>query len=242
VERTGTSKHILVIIPCFNEAENIPALYGQLNNLPTAEYRLYPLFINDESTDHTKDVLLSLGANFLDNPINLGIGGTVQLGFMYAVEQGFDIAVQMDGDGQHPPTELHNLIQPLLNNQADVVVGSRFLATGGFRSTVARRFGIRFFYRLNRFLTGASVKDATSGYRAYNAEALRLLVDYYPDEYPEPEAINYLVNKGMKIMEVPVNMNERMAGASSIRRLHSLYYMAKVSANILFLHLKMKIK
>ncbi len=241
MERTGTNKNILIIIPSFNEAGNIPALYSALNLLRADSYRIFPLFINDESTDNTKEVLKALKAPFLDNPINLGIGGTVQLGFMYAYAKGFDIAVQMDGDGQHPPAELHKLIEPFLNEEADVVIGSRFINDSGFQSTPVRRLGIRFFYHLNKFLTGARIKDATSGYRAYNQKALAELLAYYPDEYPEPEAIIYLVNKKMRIKEVAVTMNERTSGTSSIRRFNTIYYMTKVTFNSIFLHLKMKL-
>ncbi len=146
----------------------------------------------------------------------------------------------MDGDGQHPPSELHKLMEPLLNNKADVIIGSRFIDKEGFQSSVLRRFGIDYFSKLNKYLTGVSIKDSTSGYRAYNKSAIKELIKYYPDEYPEPEAIIYLTNKKLTIMEVPVIMNERVAGVSSIRRFTSIYYMVKVSLNTLFLHLKMK--
>lgn len=239
---TGINKHILIIIPCFNEAENIPKLYQELSKLKISGFFISPLFINDESKDTTKQVLEKLKVPFLDNPINLGIGGTVQLGFMYAFEQGFDIAVQMDGDGQHPPDELHKLLTPFLTDEADVMIGSRFIKEDGFQSTVARRIGIRFFYTLNKFLTGVGVKDSTSGYRAYNRKAFTELLNYYPDEYPEPEAITYLADKKLRIKEVSVIMNERLGGTSSIRRFNTIYYMAKVTFNILFLHLKNKFK
>src|SRR6185503_2982413 len=124
--------------------------------------------------------------------------------------------VQMDGDGQHPPGELHKLVQPLLNDEADVVIGSRFIDKEGFQSSAMRRFGIDFFCKLNRLLVGVTIKDATSGYRIYNRKALEELIIYYPDEYPEPEAIVYLANKKMRIREVPVLMHERRAGVSSI--------------------------
>ncbi len=198
------------------------------------------LFINDCSKDGTAAKLKEIKANHLNNPINLGIGGTVQLGFIYAHKKKFDIAVQMDGDGQHPPSELSKLITPLLNNKADVIIGSRFIDNEGFQSSALRRFGIDFFSRLNRMLVGISIKDSTSGYRAYNRKAISELIKYYPDEYPEPEAIVYLVNKKLSIKEVPVLMNERMAGISSIRRFTSVYYMVKVSLNTIFLHLKMR--
>lgn len=199
-----------------------------------------PLFINDHSTDSTYEKLIEMKVKFLDNPINIGIGGSVQLGFMYAGENDFDFAVQMDGDGQHPPKELNKLLAPLFNNEADVVIGSRFVDKVGFQSSALRRFGINFFSRLNKFLVGISIKDSTSGYRAYNKKAILELIQYYPDEYPEPEAIVYLSHKKLRIKEVSVVMNERLMGVSSIRRFSTIYYMIKVSLNSIFLHLKMR--
>ena len=234
------NKKLLIIIPCYNEQDNVSLLYEQLKKIQIDNCSITQLFINDYSSDNTGFTLDKIGATFLDNPINLGIGGTVQLGFMYAYENGFDIAVQMDGDGQHPPSELYKLILPLINNEGDVIIGSRFIDKEGFQSSALRRFGIDFFSSLNKFLVGVSIKDSTSGFRAYNRKAIFELINYYPDEYPEPEAIVYLVHKGLKIKEVSVLMAERLAGVSSIRRFSSIYYMIKVTLNTLFLHLKMK--
>lgn len=235
------NKRVLIIIPCYNEAENIPGLFAELKAMQIPGYSLTPLFINDASTDTTREILEQHKALHLSNPVNLGIGGTVQLGFIYACRKHFDIAVQLDGDGQHPPAELPGLLNAL-GEHADVVIGSRFLQDEGFRSTFARRMGIGFFYRLNKLLMGIAVKDSTSGYRAYNRRAFTELAAYYPDEYPEPEAITWLASKKMRILEVPVSMQERAGGVSSIRRFHTLYYMAKVSSNILFLYLKIKLR
>ncbi len=234
------NKKLLIIIPCYNEQDNVLLLHEQLNKLHIENCSITPLFINDHSSDNTKHRLEEIGADFLDNPINLGIGGTVQLGLMYAFENGFDYAVQMDGDGQHPPAQLNKIILPLMNNEGDVIIGSRFIDKEGFQSSALRRFGIDFFSNLNKFLVGISIKDSTSGFRAYNRKAISELINYYPDEYPEPEAIVYLVHKGLKIQEVSVLMQERLAGVSSIRRFSSIYYMIKVTLNTLFLHLKMK--
>ncbi len=231
---------VLIIIPCYNEAQNVALLYNELHDLKVEGCTISPLFINDHSSDSTKDKLMEMGVKFLDNPINIGIGGTVQLGFMYANEYEFDFAVQMDGDGQHPPKDLYKLITPLLKKEADVIIGSRFIDKKGFQSSALRRFGINFFSRLNKLLVGISIKDSTSGYRAYNKKAIFELIQYYPDEYPEPEAIVYLAHKGLKIKEVSVTMNERVMGVSSIRRFSTIYYMIKVSLNSIFLHLKMK--
>lgn len=237
---TEINKRILVIIPCYNEAENISKLFDQLKEIRIKSCTVSPLFINDASTDSTKNVLEEKELLFLDNVVNLGIGGTVQLGFLYAHENNFDFAVQMDGDGQHPPRELTKLIEPLLNNEADVIIGSRFIDNKGFRSTFTRRLGIKFFSLLNKILVNISIKDPTSGYRAYNKNAIKELILYYPDEYPEPEAIVYMAHKKLRMKEVPVTMNERENGSSSIRQFTTLYYMAKVSLNSIILHFKMK--
>ena len=234
------NKKLLIIIPCYNEQDNVLLLHEQIQKLQIENCSITALFINDHSSDNTRLKLEEIDANFLDNPINLGIGGTVQLGLMYAYENGFDYAVQMDGDGQHPPAQLHKIILPLMNDEGDVIIGSRFIDKEGFQSSALRRFGIDFFSNLNKFLVGITIKDSTSGFRAYNRKAIAELINYYPDEYPEPEAIVYLVHKGLKIKEVSVLMHERVAGVSSIRRFSSIYYMIKVTLNTVFLHLKMK--
>ena len=240
MEKTEINKRILVIIPCYNEAGNVLQLHSDLKKVKQPGFEIYPLFINDHSKDDTRLRLEEAGLNYLDNPINLGIGGTVQLGFLFADKAGFDFAIQMDGDGQHPPEFLFQLIEPIAKNECDVTIGSRFIHGQGFKSTFLRRVGINFFYWLNKKLVNVSIKDSTSGYRAYNQKAIKELVKYYPDEYPEPEAIVYLVNKKLKIKEVPVEMQERVHGKSSIRSFSTIYYMFKVSLNTLFLHFKMK--
>lgn len=239
--KTEISKKILIIIPCYNEEKNVNALYKKISEVSIHDCEIVPLFINDCSKDNTLEVLRSSGARYLSNPINLNIGGTVQTGFFYAYKNDFDFAVQMDGDGQHPPTELYKLIEPLLNQEANVIIGSRFIDKEGFQSSAMRRFGINFFSKLNKLLVGITIKDPTSGYRAYDRKAIEALIEYYPDEYPEPEAIVYLCNKKMSIMEVPVMMEERQGGVSSIRHFNSIYYMIKVSLNSIFLNLKMKL-
>jgi len=241
VVRTEISKKILIIIPCYNEEKNVLALSEKLSLISISGCTIVPLFINDCSKDNTLKVLKESGLKHLSNPINLNIGGTVQTGFFYAYKNGFEYAVQMDGDGQHPPSELIKLIEPLLEDKADAIIGSRFVSKEGFQSSAMRRFGINFFSKLNKMLVGITIKDPTSGYRAYNRKALAELIEYYPDEYPEPEAIVYLCNKKIRIMEVPVIMEERQGGVSSIRHFNSIYYMIKVSLNSIFLHLKMRL-
>ncbi|MBS1635958.1 MAG: glycosyltransferase family 2 protein [Bacteroidetes bacterium] len=232
---------IAIVIPCYNEQDNVPDLYREILNTDfPPRYDVLPVFVNDCSTDRTREILKGLGATHINLPVNLGIGGAVQTGYKYAFRHGFDIAVQMDGDGQHPPGELSKIVDVLIDDLADVSIGSRFLTGEGFQSSYMRRVGIHFFRRLNRFLVGVTVNDSTSGYRALNRKALEVVNEYYPDEYPEPEAIVlYTVHK-LRIHEVQVNMRERQGGKSSIRAFKTIYYMMKVSLGTIFLYIRLK--
>jgi glycosyltransferase involved in cell wall biosynthesis len=223
---------ILIIIPAFNEQENILGTIDSLDILKDFETDI--LVVNDCSADETGKLAFKTGKVVLvDLSSNLGIGGAVQTGFIYARDMHYDCAVQYDGDGQHIAEEIPKLIAPIESGEADVVIGSRFGAKpGGYRSTASRRLGIRFFQWLNRFMTGQNITDSTSGFRAYNSNAIALLAEYYPADYPEPEAITILGRNGYRIREVFVEMRERKAGISSIGGLMSVYYMVKVSLSI----------
>ena len=232
---------IAIIIPCFNEETNVVNLYNEIKNTTFHyKYSITPIFINDCSTDGTKNVLKNNGLTHIDLPINLGIGGAVQTGFKYAFENNFDVAIQMDGDGQHPPSQIEKIVEPIYNSAADVVIGSRYITNEGFQSSRLRRFGINYFRWLNRRLNGVTINDSTSGYRALNRKALEIVVDYYPDEYPEPEAIILYSLNHLKILEVPVTMRERQGGQSSIRAYKTIYYMLKVTLSTLFLFASIK--
>lgn len=229
---------IAIIIPCFNEESTVLQLSKEIEktifSLPIA---VKPIFINDCSTDNTKLILEKNNLNHINLSVNLGIGGAVQTGFKYALRNGFDIAIQMDGDGQHPPSELEKIILPIYTNEADVSIGSRYINKEGFQSSALRRIGINYFKWFNKLLTGITIYDSTSGYRALNRKALKVVSDYYPDEYPEPEAIIlYSINK-LRIKEVAVIMRERQGGESSIRAYKTIYYMIKVTLSTLFLYI-----
>jgi len=230
---------VLVIIPCFNEEENIKKVINNiqlnsiLNNSITSDFFIECLVINDCSTDSTLKVCQENGYNYLNLPVNLGIGGSVQSGYLYALEHGYDIAIQHDGDGQHDPFYFKDVINPIITGQADIVIGSRFLLPKGFQSTKLRRFGISIISKLIYLCTKIKVHDVTSGYRAVNRKYIELFSSRYDQDYPEPEAIvNALLNKA-KIKEVPVVMHERKSGKSSISSLRSFYYMIKVSLTII---------
>lgn len=225
---------VLIIIPAYNEAENISSVIRELEavDLP-AEIDLHYLVINDHSTDGTKEILIKKHYHYLDLPINLGIGGAVQAGYLYARNNGYDIAVQMDGDGQHDPAYLQTLILPILDHQADYCIGSRYMERKGFQSSLARRTGIRFLSGLIHCLTGRKIKDVTSGFRAVNRFFINVFAEDYPDDYPEPKAIVDAIMRRKSIVEVSVVMRERVGGVSSINIHKSIYYMIKVSLDII---------
>ena len=222
---------VLLILPAFNEEKNIRNTVAQIQSYTPPEGVLVDyLVINDGSTDNTEKVCRENGIACLSLLQNLGIGGAVQTGYIYAVKKGYDIAVQFDGDGQHDIHSLDKLLLPIMENRADFVVGSRFLGTGSsFQSTWLRRVGIRWLAFLIRLISGVRLTDVTSGYRAAGKRALRFLASHYPADYPEPESIVSLCRNRFCICEVPVTMFERRYGSSSIRFGKSIYYMLKVS-------------
>lgn len=221
---------VLVIIPAYNESENIENVIDHLCR-QASQYDY--LIINDGSTDKTAKICQERHFQFLNLPINLGIGGAVQAGYIYAQRNGYDIAVQMDGDGQHDIAYLADMLQPLMEDTADIVIGSRFLKKEGFQSSATRRVGIKILSFLILITTGKKIMDVTSGYRAVNRRFINIYVNDYPTDYPEPEAIvTAIMNRG-RITEVPVKMRAREGGSSSITFLKSVYYMIKVTLAIL---------
>lgn len=226
---------VLIVIPCYNEAASLPLLLPELlkTKLPGG-YLMEVVVINDCSKDNSSAVARQDGATVIDLPVNLGIGGAVQTGIRYALENNFDLAIQLDGDGQHPPKELPKLISHHIETGANVVIGSRFIEKQGFQSSFARRMGIKYFHWLNRLMTGLSIYDSTSGFRLFDRKAIELASSNYPDEYPEPESLVVFSKAGLKIAEVAVVMAPRQSGQSSIRSFGSLYYCFKVSLAMFF--------
>ncbi|MBM3266550.1 MAG: glycosyltransferase family 2 protein [Candidatus Sericytochromatia bacterium] len=217
---------ILAIIPAYNEEATIAGTLAQLRvSLPDLDL----LVINDGSRDGTSAAARAEGvAGVVDLPANLGIGGAVQTGFKYASRQGYDVAVQVDADGQHLGGEIAKLLGPVLAGEADVAIGSRFLAPGGYRSTALRRVGIGIFRLVNSLVVGQRITDNTSGFRAYNRRALAFLAEHYPTDFPEPEAVVLLDRNNFRLVEVPVAMRGRQGGSSSIGVMRAAYYMVKV--------------
>ena len=220
---------LLIIIPAYNESGNIEKTIGMIQeHTPEFDY----VIINDCSTDQTLEICHKHHFNVVDLPINLGIGGAVQTGYQYAAEYGYDYAVQVDGDGQHNPEYIKQMLEMIKRDQVDMVVGSRFIKNEGFQSSFARRIGITFFEKLIRFLTGKTITDPTSGLRVVNRKVINIFAKHYPSDYPEPETIVALLESGYKVEEMPVLMNEREHGTSSITLSKSVYYMIKVSIAI----------
>lgn len=222
---------VLLIIPAFNEGKNIKNLINRIHSVCATELDI--LVINDCSLDDTKSVCDKINVPIINLPCNLGIGGAVQTGYKYAYQHDYDIAIQIDGDGQHRPEYVRSLIQFIIEDKADMVIGSRFLNKEGFQSTVMRRLGIAYFTHLIKFLSKQKLTDPTSGFRACNKRIIGLFAKRYPVDYPEPESIMYLLRNHYRIMEIPVVMQERIEGSSSITVLKSVYYMIKVSLAIL---------
>ena len=218
------------MIPAYNEQE---AILDTVRDLSLHHPEVDVLVINDASVDATRKILRENRINHLDLPLNLGIGGGVQTGYLYALENGYDIAVQIDGDGQHPASELNKIIQPIIEGKANVVVGSRFVEKDGFQSSALRRIGIKFLSRMIYITTKLKVADVTSGYRAADRKYIEIFAKEYAQDYPEPEALVTIAKTGGTVAEVPVIMKERQGGVSSISPLKSIYYMIKVSLAIL---------
>lgn len=227
----------LIIIPAYNESSNIEGTVESIvRDAPDFDY----VVINDCSTDNTLEICHRRGFNVIDLPINLGIGGAVQTGYLYAKQYGYDLAVQVDGDGQHNPSFLLEMSKELLTSQVNMVIGSRFIEKQGFQSSFARRIGIRYFSWLIRMVTGQEITDATSGLRMVDRVLIERFANSYPDDYPEPETVVDVLNQGFTVKEIPVVMNERQGGVSSISLTKSVYYMIKVSLAILFVKLRGK--
>lgn len=223
-------KKILIIIPAYNESENIERVVDNLiENYPQYNY----VIINDCSTDNTLEILRRKGYNYISLPVNLGIGGGVQSGYLYAVEHDYDITIQLDGDGQHDPAYIEKLIQPIIENEADFTVGSRFIEKKGFQTSALRRLGINIIRLVIKLCCGAKATDTTSGFRASNKKATAFFAENYAHDYPEPEAIVSASLNGMRFKEVAVVMREREGGVSSINAKRSIYYMIKVTLAII---------
>jgi glycosyltransferase involved in cell wall biosynthesis len=225
VEHQPSRLRSIAIVPAHNEEASLGALLAEIR---IAEPDLAVVVINDGSTDSTAGVAEAAGVPVVNLPFNVGIGSTVQTGYQYALEHGYEIAIQVDGDGQHDPSEIGQVLRPILDGRADLVVGTRFVTGGGYRGTRLRRVGIGIFAAVVSLMVRQRVSDTTSGFRAVNQKALRLFATQYPHDYPEVESIVLLSRHGLCMVEVPVQMRVRETGNSSITALRAAYYMIKV--------------
>lgn len=220
----------LIIIPAYNEEATIAHVIRQIVfYIPEADI----LVVNDGSSDNTSSTALSTNVNVADLPFNLGIGGAVQTGYLYAKEKNYDIAIQVDGDGQHNPAYIRKMMEPVINNRADMVIGSRYINKTSYRSPIPRRIGMLFFSILIKLLTGQKVNDTTSGFRVVNKNLINIFCRSYPSDFPEVDVLARLFKKKFRIMEMPVEMLKRQGGKSSITPFRSIYYMVKVSLSLI---------
>ena len=239
VDEMDRSQKVLIIIPAYNEEDNIEKVVDNLiTNFPQYDY----VIINDGSTDSTKKICKRKGYEVLNLSINMGIGGAVQTGYCYARDNDYDMAVQIDGDGQHDVGFLEGMIRCMAEEQADCVIGSRFVEKEGFQSSHLRRTGIKFLSTLGWILTGARIKDITSGYRLVNRRFIQIFAQDYPADYPEPEAMVITAVHGGRIREYPVIMRKREGGTSSITLKKSVYYMFKVTIAMLIRRLSFGVR
>lgn len=232
---------VLIIIPAYNEEKNILNTYKSIVDFNKNNKTNYEcIVINDCSTDRTKKILEDNNIPHINLIHNLGIGGAVQTGYKYAYYHDYDIAVQYDGDGQHDVAYIEKIIKPLIDKKADMVIGSRFIdkSLKGFKSSAARRIGIKVISAFIKFATGYKVYDTTSGFRAINKKVILEFASEYPSEYPEPVTDAEVLKKGYKISEVPVVMKKRIGGISSIRAWKSVYYMLNVCLALLVIKMR----
>ena len=227
----------LIIIPAYNEEASIVSTVSDIQNHAKGfDY----VVVNDCSSDQTKEICKAHHIHLLDLPANLGIGGAVQTGYRYAMENGYDIAVQFDGDGQHDASYLEPMALLLEEEDLDMVIGSRFIKREGFQSSAMRQLGIRYFTFLIRLLTGTTITDPTSGMRMVNQKLIKQFSRDYPKDYPEPESVTAVLRDGGKVKEMPVIMRERSGGVSSISPINSIYYMVKVTLAVFVVLMRRK--
>ena len=226
---------ILIIIPAYNEQENILTVCNIIKKYNRiAKQKFDFVVINDGSKDDTEKILVKNKLNHVNLVHNLGIGGAVQTGYRYAYQHGYDIAVQFDGDGQHDINYVEKICNPLISGKADMCIGSRYLKKGvsKFQSTFMRRLGAKLITGSIRFNCKKKITDPTSGFRAANKQIIKLFANEYPVDYPEPESTAMALAMGYRVTEVPVSMNERIAGKSFVNPLTSIDYMVKVTLAI----------
>lgn len=229
-------KKILLIIPAFNEEKNILNVVNKINNYNNDNNTNYDIIvINDGSKDNTENILCDNNINHIKLVSNLGIGGAVQTGYKYALDNKYDIAIQFDGDGQHDVNYIKDIIKSIIDDNINMVIGSRFIdkTSSKFKSSKARRVGINLISFFIKLVTKKKIYDTTSGFRAVDKNLIELFANNYPVEYPEPVSTTEILKMGYEVKEVAVSMNERENGVSSIKAWKNVYYMINVILYIL---------
>jgi glycosyltransferase involved in cell wall biosynthesis len=231
-----SGRRVVAVVPAWNESGVIGSVVSEIK---TVDPSIDVVVVDDASTDDTAEVAEAHGAVVLRLPFNVGIGGAVQTGFRFAVDEGYELAVRLDGDGQHAASEIPRILGPVEAGEADLVIGSRFVdGSGSYRPPLARRLGIRVFARLVSLLGGQRVTDTTSGFVALNRTGIELFAEEYPHDYPEVEATLVALRSGLRLGQVQVEMRERTVGSSSITFVRSLYYIVKVMLALLVASLR----
>lgn len=232
---------IILIIPAYNEQDSILTTIKTIDKYNLiSKIKLDYIVINDGSNDKTEDILVDNKIPHIKSIQNLGIGGAVQTGYKYALENRYDIAIQFDGDGQHNVSYVNDLCTPIFDGKANMTIGSRFVegSTSEFKSTTARQMGIKLISRFIKLFTGKKLYDVTSGFRAIDKSLIKQFASSYPLEYPEPISTAHILKQGKLITEVPVEMNERSGGVSSIRSWKNVYYMVNVLLSIVIIGMR----
>jgi len=220
---------VLIIIPAYNEQD---AIENTINEIKKFNKDFDILVVNDGSKDKTYEIAIKTGVIGIDLPCNLGIGGAVQTGYLYALKNDYDIAIQVDGDGQHNPKYIKDMVDIIVNEDYNMVIGSRFIQKTEYKQTFFRMFGINLISFIIKGITRVKIYDTTSGFRAVDRDVIKYFASNYPYDYPEPDTNMQLILKKMRIKEIPVEMNQRKTGKSSISPLKSITYMLKVSLSL----------
>lgn len=229
-EKEAVDKKVLIIVPAYNEEKSIDKV---LKSIKRECSFCDVVVINDGSVDATAKIAEENGVIVISVPYNLGIGGAVQTGLLYAQRNDYDIAIQLDADGQHKAEEVNKLINTLERETSDMVLGSRFIDKNKYRSTFMRRLGNVIFSGLIGMVTKQFFTDSTSGFRTFNRRAINFLAQNYPTDFPEPESLVILKKHGFRIVEIPVSMEERQGGQSSVTKFKAVYFMISISIAIL---------
>jgi hypothetical protein len=215
---------VVAVVPAYNEEASVGEVVRQL----LARGGIDVVVIDDGSADATGEAARGAGARVVTLPFNLGIGGAVQTGYCFARDHGYDVAVQVDGDGQHLPSEIGRLLSALGAGAADLALGSRYVGEARYHASKTRRLGMVVFSAVVSAVTGQRLHDTTSGFRAAGRGVIEYCAEHYPGDYPEVEALVLLRRAGFRIVETPCEFRERAAGQSSITAGRSIYYVVKV--------------